>query len=269
MFSGTAEQAQRTFHTAIHRYNVEGETHFANAIESSIPAELQNLVSAVRGLHNFFPKPAPLTRLSAPDFTAPDGSHHLVPDDIATIYDIAPLYQAGIDGTGQTIAIGGMSNVNLADVRSFRAKFNLSSVDPQVILVPNHPDPGFNAGGAAEAALDIEWVGAVARNANIIYVYSQDAFDAAKYAIDNNLAPIFTMSISACEQQELIDLPFFQSLAQQANAQGMTWINSAGDAGAAACDPNGAVAAENGHRRRRHPIRRSGRQLLERLQRRQ
>jgi len=41
-------------------------------------------------------------------------------------------------------------------------------------------------------------------------------------------------------------LAVFQQLAEQASAQGITWVNSSGDAGAAACDPNGYPIAQNG-----------------------
>src|SRR5579863_6040687 len=37
-FSGTAEQVQNTFGTAIHRYQVEGEMHVANATAPKIPS---------------------------------------------------------------------------------------------------------------------------------------------------------------------------------------------------------------------------------------
>ena len=41
VFSGTAGQVQRAFRTQIHRYVVNGETHFANSGEPSIPAALE------------------------------------------------------------------------------------------------------------------------------------------------------------------------------------------------------------------------------------
>ena len=47
------------------------------------------------------------------------------PGDIATIYDIGPLYTAGIDGTGMKIAIMGQTDIYAADIAQFRAGFGL------------------------------------------------------------------------------------------------------------------------------------------------
>ena len=51
-----------------------------------------------------------------------------------------PLWNSGINGTGQTIAIVGETNINIQDVRDFRSLFGLPVNDPQIIL--NGPDPG-------------------------------------------------------------------------------------------------------------------------------
>ena len=168
--------------------------------------------------------------------TLPDGTHVLAPDDIATIYDITRLYQAGLDGTRQSVVVVGQSNINPADIADFRAMFSLSANVPQVLLVPGTQDTGITQ-GELEADLDIEWVGAVARNATIIYVYSSNFLDAVKYAISQNLAHIISTSIDICEEHvSLADEVSFRAQAQQANVQGITWVVSSGDAGAAACD---------------------------------
>ena len=246
-FSGTAGQVQAALRTEIHRYTVNGESHFANSSEPSVPAAIEPLVSGIRGLDDFHFKSkqspgVPLFRASAlnsptPKLTNPDGSHLLAPDDFATIYDLTPLYNAGYDGSGQRIVVAGESAVNLADIQTFRAIYGLPNNDPQIILVPGSPDPGFN-GELGEADLDIEWAGAVARNANIIYVYSTDATLSAFYAIDQNLASIISFSFGSCEQQsDQATLTILRALAQQANVQGMTWLAATGDSGAAGCDP--------------------------------
>jgi subtilase family serine protease len=49
----------------------------------------------------------------------------LGPTDFATIYNVLPLWNAGIDGTGQTIAIVGETNIHLSDVANFRSLFGL------------------------------------------------------------------------------------------------------------------------------------------------
>jgi subtilase family serine protease len=170
-----------------------------------------------------------------PRYTAANGGHALVPDDIATIYDIARLYEQGIDGSGQQIVVAGQSDIFLADIATFRSGILPANV-PQVLLVPGSADPGTTV-DQAEADLDLEWIGSVARNARITYVNSTNVIDSAAYAISENLAPVISYSFGACEKEELATLASDVRLAvQQANVQGITVVVSSGDAGAAGCD---------------------------------
>ena len=231
-FTGTAGLIDSAFHTAIHRYNVEGETHFAAALEPSVPAALAGVVSGFQGLDDFYPKPMHRSVPAGdPAYNSSSGAHYLAPDDFATIYDLNPLYNAGVDGTGQKIAIIGDSDVDLADIQNFRRRFNLPANDPQVVLYG--PDPGIDSGNLSEADLDLEWSGAVARNSTIVYVYARSVNTASQYAIDQNLAPVISFSFGGCEPS---NSPAFRSIAQQASAQGITWLAASGDNGAAGCD---------------------------------
>jgi subtilase family serine protease len=174
--------------------------------------------------------------LTSPQFTGSAASHFLAPDDFATIYDLKPLYNANYEGSGQRIVVIGQSAVDVNDIRVFRLLYGLSDNDPQVMLVPGSEDPG-NTPDEIEADLDIEWAGAIARNAKIIYVYSSDARVAVYYAINQNLGSIISYSFGICEQKiSATALDVTRALAQQANAQGMTWLAASGDSGAAACD---------------------------------
>ena len=75
-----------------------------------------------------------------------------------------------------------------------------------------------------------------APNAKLIYVYSYDVMDAVQYAIDQNLAPVLSVSYGLCEPQtSTSDALTFQTWARQANAQGMTWFAASGDSGGADC----------------------------------
>ena len=246
LFSGTALQVKQAFRSEIHRYRVDGELHYANATEPSIPAALAPLVATIMGLDDFRMKPA-LRRLQ-PRFTASDGSHYLAPGDIAIIYDINPLYAKGTDGSGQKIVVAGQTRVNVADIESFRSQSGLPAKDPQMILVTGSADPGITA-DQDEADLDLEWSGAVAPNASILFVYSTNVLVSAAYAIDQNLAPVISYSYGGCEPKvsgtSASNANVIRSAAQQANAQGQTWLASSGDQGAAACD-SGKVPAKSG-----------------------
>jgi uncharacterized protein (TIGR03437 family) len=240
-FRGTAQAVGGAFGTQIRNYRVNGRRHFANATNPTIPADLNLMVVAIQGLDDFHLEPrgvkgnAEVQGLQ-PNFTSSTGRHYLAPDDLAKIYDVKPLYDAGLDGTGQTLVIAGQTRMDLADVRTFRARFGLSAVDPEIMLVPGSSDPGTSADDVGEANLDLQWAGAVARNARILYVYSSNVMNAVAYAIDQNLAPVVSVSYGLCElQTSAATLRAFQTWARQANAQGITWVNAAGDSGGADC----------------------------------
>jgi subtilase family serine protease len=237
-FGGTAAQVQQAFHTEIHRYLVNGESHFANATNPSVPEAIAGVVSGFRGLHDF------LLRPPTPAFTSGGGGHYLAPDDIATIYNLTPLYSAHYDGTGQKMVIAGQTAVNMTDIANFRTMFNLPANTPQAVLVPNRPNPGTVSGDVIEADLDLEWGGAVARGASLLYVYSGNVLDAVQYAVTQNLAPVISVSYGGCEIGG--GGSTLRSIAQQANAEGITWVNASGDSGAAGCEASGATVAVNG-----------------------
>jgi hypothetical protein len=254
-FSGTAGQVKNAFHTTIHTYAVNGEKHYANASDPQIPAALAPVVAGINTLHNFRKQPMVRvlgkasrianTSMWQPEFTfsGSEGvSHYLAPGDFSTIYNTAALYQDGIDGTGQSIAIVARNNINLSDVQIFRIAFGLPVNDPQIIL--DGPDPG-NLGGTeeTEADLDIEWSGAIAPKATIKFVVSAstnstDGVDLSSlYIVDNNLASVLSASFGQCEQAlGQTENTFFNNLWEQAAAQGITAVISSGDNGPAGCD---------------------------------
>jgi len=241
-FSGTASQVQAALHTEIHRYQVGAETHFANPTDPLLPAAIQPMVAGVLGLHDFHPK-AP-RKQALPDYDATDGSHYLAPDDLAAIYNLAPLYSYGYLGSGQSIAIVGQSDIDPSDIATFRSTFGLPPTTIQ--MVPTGTYPGVT-GDEVEADLDLEWSGAVARFASLIYVYGDDAGYSAYYAIDNNLAPVLSESFGLCEYSvasNRLGLTDFQVEAQKGNALGITWLASSGDSGAAGCDYDVAMATQ-------------------------
>jgi uncharacterized protein (TIGR03437 family) len=244
-FSGTAPQVETAFSTELHQFLVNGEVHFSNTTGPSIPEGLTAVVRAIHGLNDFRMQPKRAIRRPAPNYNSSRGNHYLAPDDIAAIYGIQPLYDAGLNGTGQTIAVVGQTQIDIADIQKFRSDFGLPASDPKITLVPNLRDPGVSSDDEAEADLDIQWAGAVARNATIIYVYSYNVMDAVQYTIDQNLAPVISMSYGLCESQTATsDGQVLRSWAQQANAQGMTWITASGDSGGADC----ATSSSNGGR---------------------
>jgi subtilase family serine protease len=256
-FDGYVAQVESAFKTAIHYYNVNGKMHFANTTPPRIPAALSGIVGGFRGLHDF----GPHSMLKKhPDYTiSGEPTHFLAPGDIATIYDINPLYQAStpIDGTGQKVVIAGQSDVYLSDLHLYRTAFGLSDITGcttnggvlqqgactsgnfQVVWpLSGGGDPGVISGDLSESSLDIEVMSAVARNAQIIFVTSSGGVDnSATWAIDNQLAPVISFSYGACEA--LVTAPSIASaetLFQQAATEGIAFFAASGDAASAECD---------------------------------
>jgi subtilase family serine protease len=246
VFSGTAAMVGAAFHTQIRKYQVNGELHYANASDPRIPEALAGVVGGTVTLHDFRRQSMHTTKLVAPDFTS-GGSYYMAPADFATIYNLAPLYSGGLDGTGKSIAIAGRTNINMSDVQTFRTYFGLPVNNPQIIV--NGTNPGINS-DEDEAVLDVEWSGAVAKGATIKFVvsastYASDGVDlSAQYIVSNNLAPVMSTSYGNCESSMgTTELAFFKNLWQQAAAEGISAMVSAGDSGAAGCDQGNEATA--------------------------
>jgi len=263
-FSGTASQVEAGFHTAIHKYFVNGENHWANASDPQIPAALSAVISGFHSLHNFRPKPT-IVRSDRkatlhvvpgahPQINLTSGStsiHALVPADFNTIYNVGST----MTGSGVTIGIIATSNINVSDVSEFRNAWGLPVKNPNIIV--NGPDPGIVSGPDGEAVLDATWAGAVAPAATVDLVVSQDTnaspgTDLSEfYIIDNNLADVMTESFEACESQ--FGAPgsstlsnaanFYSVMAEQAAAQGITFLVASGDGGPDSCDDPSAEPA--------------------------
>jgi Pro-kumamolisin, activation domain/Bacterial Ig-like domain (group 3) len=274
-FSGSASQVQETFHTTIHKYLVNGEQHWANASDPQIPTALTPAVAGVASLNNFPRKAMNIlvgkfhrdkatgTLIPAkPEYTFPSGCvennfeqgfcfYGVGPYDFATIYNVLPLWNSNINGTGQTIAIVGESNINPQDIADFRSLFGLPAQTTangnSLNIILNGPDPGI-VGDESEAIIDVTWSGSVAPNATIDLVVSQSSETtsgvdlSAVYIVENNLAPVMSESYGECELGiGTTGNQFYSTLWQQAAAQGITVFIAAGDNGSAGCDDFGAT----------------------------
>jgi large repetitive protein len=256
-FSGSTQQVETAFRTQMRRYQVNGTVHTANATEISIPAALAPVVLGVASLHDFFSRPLVSNVFTVrrnsqgalvpvdPDFTftgVNGTAYYLAPGDFASIYNLTPLYQAGLTGAGQTIAIVARAPIEFSDIETFRQIFGLSANDPNVILAGSAPSALYTD-DALEATLDAEWSGAVAPNATVTLVVNpstvtSDGVDlSAAYIVDNDVAEIMSASFEACEQSAgPAENAFHKALWQQAAAQGISVFVAAGDNGAAGCD---------------------------------
>jgi subtilase family serine protease len=297
-FSGTAAQVESAFHTEIHTLEVKGVEHIGNMTDPKIPSALSPAVVGVKALHNFFPHPLfrmgnTVQRDSAtgkwkqattttsteaktlagggstsvhPEFgisVSSGSSSYLIEDvspyDFATIYNVLPLWTAGTDGTGQTIAIAATSSIVPADVTNFRSTFGLPAYTTgQLTMISGNSQPVTvctstsstalcNINDQVENALDAEWAGAVAKGANIVVVSSYPAsksddtlYDSESYIVNHVTANIMNVSYGECELGNgTAGNVQYYNLWQTAATEGIAVFVATGDSGAPACDQNG------------------------------
>lgn len=261
-FSGNVGQAESAFHTAIHDIQVDGAVHQANVTDISLPKAFIGTVGYVTGLNGFRPK-GHLAK-ARPEFTShSSGSHFLSPGDWATIYNVAPVYTAGTTGSGMHVGIVGQTYIPQTDVDNFRSAAGL----PATLLTYYCTTSSTGSCSAttdesvddvAEADIDVEWSGAIAKSATVDYIYTSAAsngngvYDALTYAITTykvggSVVPVISMSYGSCETdltgsgaayRASMDVYF-----AQAATQGQTLLNSSGDDGAAECDYTESSAA--------------------------
>lgn len=289
-FGGSAGQVEEAFHTEIHDLLVNGEQHISNMSDPQIPMALDPVVLGPKALHNFIPRPlhrlggmAKLNRETGkwereqtqnvassgvrPEFgiSTCSGSPCLIEDvapyDFAAIYNVLPLWNASspIDGTGQTIAIAGRSDVRASDVVAFRTVFGLPAGTFNTIH--NGADPLYCTATTGlctlddqiENALDVEWSGAVAKGATVDLVVTQQTntndaiFDSAQYVITHSTAPVLNVSYGQCELfLGTSGNTAYNNLWQSASTAGIAVFVATGDSGSPSCDQGAAQSGPYG-----------------------
>jgi len=254
-FSGTAAQVREAFSTEIHAYAVKGVRHIANDRNPSIPQALAPVVEGVVSLHDFRPRPMHKPRTGY-TFTQNGAWLAVVPADLATIYNLNPLFKAGYTGKGQTVVVIEDTNVySTKDWTTFRKVFGLSGYTSgsftQVHPAPktgsnNCSNPGINSDGDdGEATLDAEYASAAAPDAAIKLAACDNTnttfggLIALQNLLNASSAPPALVSISYgdCESDNgAAANQAYKAAYQQAATEGVSVFVSAGDEGAASCD---------------------------------
>ena len=244
-FSGTAAQVRKAFGTEIHRLSVDGVPHIANMSDPKIPAALAPVVVGIVALHDFKHHPTYKPR-TEPAYTVSGSEHLVTPGDLATIYNLNPLFSQGVTGQGQTIVVIEDSDVyNAPDWTTFRTAFGLSSYATGSFtqIHPGCTDPLSN-GDAGEATLDAEYASAAAPGAAIELASCSSLFTALLNVIGGASPPsIMSVSYGGCEAIEgaAANQAIYNAY-QQAAGEGISVFASTGDEGAASCDANLANA---------------------------
>ncbi len=256
-FKGTAAQVERAFATRLRGYSASGRSMVVAATEPTLPGELSSAVAGLRGLSQL-PLQPQIHALSTSGQVALDSILQTGwrPADFAARYDVAPLYASGVNGSGTSIAVAGQAEIDPSDVAELRAALGLPVTQLKMVRAVSSSADGVGQVAAAtsadvaEAETALLWAGAVAPNAGLVYVNVAEggnALDAAAYAIDQDLAPVLSVSYGGCEQSfSSAEIAAYRDVFAQADAEGITVVAAAGDAGAAACDTGATTATAQG-----------------------
>jgi hypothetical protein len=273
-FTATAAHAQAAFGTRLERYRLtDGGTGFAPAKAVELPASIAPAVQTVLGLDTTSgPVAEPLqgrrgagSEPSVKPTATSDGPKAcvaaradaatfggLTDQQIAFAYGVNRLYDAGADGTGQTIAVYELEPFNHNDIRIFDTCYfgadKASAMLKRLTVVP--VDGGQQVGfGSGESELDIDDVSAVAPGANIEVYEAPNTFygliDEFNSIVQDDNAKVATSSwASGCEAGVQafapgVD-PLENTIFEQAAIQGQTVLEWAGDDGSDGCAIHGS-----------------------------
>jgi subtilase family serine protease len=266
-FSGDATNVAHAFSTEIHNFQTgigqNGGMQYSVTRDPQVPAAFAAVIKGFVGLSQGFDQPyvhkthAPLASVLrnrsgptvAPDVYINSGANWILPADFAVLYDVNPVYGAGITGLGQRVAIVGASRIAAADITNFENLAGLALTQPNAIVVPGYADPGATGNGQggsgdedqSEATLDVDRVTGTAPGAGIDLVLLPQLTDTAvlaaiNYATSTLNDAILNLSFGQCEAQSSLSISNSLNTAFSTGAaQGISIFVSSGDSEVAGC----------------------------------
>lgn len=239
---GKVTRLEQVFSLRFDRYRLpDGRQYFAPQAPPQIPVQLAPYIT---GLGDLSDRPVLAADIPATGLT---------PTVTAKAYDFTPLWNAGIRGQGQTIAIASaFGAINPADIRAFTQRAGIA--DPQPIEV-KQVDGGSTyspaRGSDPEVDLDLQITLGVAPRAHIIDYQGSDGSHSLQRTLGHSLADIYnqieqdgqtrivTTSYGLCESALSEASPGDQQLIDNSlkalEASSVTVFESTGDTGAYAC----------------------------------
>src|SRR5581483_8658561 len=222
--AGTVAQVQSSLPPPIGLLRRRGKTYRAARVDPSLP---ESIAASVRGMIGLDDLPAfrPLHRLQgictgdhattcANNDDCPNlgtctvqNDAALAPDDFAQAYDVQSLRDAGLDGTGRSIAVLARSTFPASDVAHFTQQFVPARTQAPVRVLAG-ADPGILADPdeQVEVLLDTQWAGALAPGAQVNVVIAapqsrggDDIPGALDKAIRDRTGDIISLSFGLCE----------------------------------------------------------------------
>ncbi len=161
------------------------------------------------------------------------------PANIQAAYNLTPLYEQKLDGTGQTISIIDWcgSPTITSDANAFSAQFGLPKLTSKNFTIINTPGPSYCSAPDPEINIDVEWAHAIAPGAAIDLVVPptasfQDVDQGYFYAVDYQLGNVISGSYGSEELYTSYSVLATEDLISQiAVAFGIGANFSSGDSG--------------------------------------
>jgi kumamolisin len=234
---GPAPAAASMLGIVIENYRLaDGTSFYASLDQPRLSPPLAAIVNSVTGLDSYRHTRSYAVR-----------SGGLTPTDVIAFYNLKPLRDSGLDGTGETIVLPEIDDLpNLNDLNKFATKFGLPAFD-QLVTIKRDPTWGTPMKPQGETVLDLEIIHEIAPNAKIVVYLSAADFSHGDRAFDqlvtDHLGSIISESLGACES----DVPTghrdaYASIEVRAVALGMSHFVATGDSGAYTCGQDTAPA---------------------------
>lgn len=215
---------------------LSGQTFHSPVGEAAVPAEIADVVDAVADLSDR--RPASAHRRPGVLYQVRGGG--MAPEDVAAAYNIGPLWERGIRGAGQTVAVVSFDTYTESDIEVFDDEFGIEGPEVETVEV----DGGVRGGpgdGALEVTLDISIVRAVAPEAQILNFEAPNEITQANVIdaiVADGRATIVTDSWGICYESEYLGRADRQrglDALQAAALAGITILVASGDWGAYDC----------------------------------
>jgi kumamolisin len=227
---GPAPRASALLQVDIESFRqADGTTFYATLDEPRIPPQLAPATSSVSGLDNYRGARVLAVRRGG-----------LTPTDVLTFYNLKPLRDAGLDGTGQTIVLPEIDDLpNLNDLNKFATEFGLPPFD-SYLTVKRDPSWGTPEKPQGETVLDLEILHEVAPQAKLVVYLSAADFGHGDRAFDQlvteHLGSIISESLGACEPDTSGGhRNAYAGIQDRAIAEGMSHLVASGDSGGYTC----------------------------------
>ena len=226
---GTVADAERFFGVGfVDRVDAWGHRYHAPDGTPRIPRAFAGTLASAVGLDDA-PVFVPRDIVDHPDFP---GVH---PADLAAAYDITPLWNMGIQGQGQSVAVVSPAGHLASDIVAYDRTFAVPApAVVQKVVAANHEN-------SLEVDLDLETIQAVAPKATL-YNYEglntwNDTYRIYNRIVSDHLVNVVSVSWGACETRAPSSA--FSKLLGMAAGDGITIFVASADQGAYDCMEKG------------------------------